>query len=229
MSLNIYTLLEKTPNKVNNDIIKHLYDNGKTLDYDAGKIFIRDGSVSDTIFVVLNGEAEVVKQDNLNNVIVIATLEKGSIIGEMGMLLEQKRTASIRAKTDVKVLCVPNKVFMDALLRFPLLNIRLLKSLAARIQTLNEKFMDAVSARNLMMVGMHLLESNERTNGNEVTSELNILALAKETNIEITKVTAVLSTYENLRVLKDLKVTQGHATFRVDLSELRAYLKNCCV
>lgn len=72
-----------------NALIKILKDI-KILKYKKGEILIKEGENDDTIFYILLGSVNVIKQNTL-----LATLNNNTIVGEMAGLLNQKRTASI--------------------------------------------------------------------------------------------------------------------------------------
>jgi len=67
----------------------------KILKYKKGEIIIKEGENDDRIFYILLGEVNVIKQN-----ILLTTIQRNSIIGEMSGLLNQKRTASIFSAND---------------------------------------------------------------------------------------------------------------------------------
>jgi len=72
-----------------NILIKILKDI-KIIKYKKGEIIIKEGQEDDTLFYILIGSVNVIKQNKL-----LTTLENNTIIGEMASLLKEKRTASI--------------------------------------------------------------------------------------------------------------------------------------
>ncbi|HET7716478.1 MAG TPA: cyclic nucleotide-binding domain-containing protein [Bauldia sp.] len=67
--------------------------------FDAGDVLIEEGRWSGRLFVLVEGEVEVVRGGT--SVAVIA--EAGSIFGEMSVLLDLPHTATVRARTPVTV------------------------------------------------------------------------------------------------------------------------------
>ncbi len=79
------------------------------LSYDEGEYIVREGDVADSFYTLLEGEAEVTKNDQL-----LSRLKTGACFGELGHLtLSQKRTANIRAVGTVRVLAVSTKRLMN--------------------------------------------------------------------------------------------------------------------
>ena len=71
-----------------------LISQGERLTLDKGAILFRKGDDADAMFVVAEGELEVVEYG--------AVLSRGDLLGEIGLFSrEAQRTATIRAKTPV--------------------------------------------------------------------------------------------------------------------------------
>lgn len=62
---------------------------------EPGEFVIRKGEVAQEMYLICRGEVEVLDNDGQ----VMATLREGNFFGEIGLLLSQPRTASIRART----------------------------------------------------------------------------------------------------------------------------------
>lgn len=77
----------------------------------AGLPIVREGSESDEIFVILEGQAEVRSPDS-----VIASRAENDLIGEMGFFTRQKRSATVVAVTHCSLLSIHRSDF-DALVR----------------------------------------------------------------------------------------------------------------
>jgi ABC-type lipoprotein export system ATPase subunit len=69
----------------------------------SGSVLFEQGSVGDLIYVVADGELEVVRQspDGVEELLKVAT--PGQYVGEIGPLLRMARSATVRARTDAVV------------------------------------------------------------------------------------------------------------------------------
>ncbi|MFH2129483.1 MAG: cyclic nucleotide-binding domain-containing protein, partial [bacterium] len=75
------------------------------VDVKKGEIFIREGEDSDSVFIIQEGEVEVVKKEaSSNQWYPLAMLKKGESIGEVSLLDNNPRSASVRAAIDSKLL-----------------------------------------------------------------------------------------------------------------------------
>jgi CRP-like cAMP-binding protein len=69
------------------------------LDVSQGKVLAREGEFGHEFFVVVDGTAEVVRGDAH-----LAELGPGDFFGEMALLGEERRTATVTATTAMRVL-----------------------------------------------------------------------------------------------------------------------------
>jgi len=90
-------------------------------DHPAGAVLVQQGDVADAFFVLLEGTADVFReaprealgQPQAEASGHIRTLEGGASFGEIGLLKHVRRTATVRAKSAVRVLRVPRELFMQ--------------------------------------------------------------------------------------------------------------------
>ncbi|MCF2524210.1 cyclic nucleotide-binding domain-containing protein [Bradyrhizobium sp. G127] len=61
----------------------------------AQTVFIREGETTGDLYILVEGELEVLKGDT----VVAVVTEPGAILGEMSVLLHQPHTATVRAST----------------------------------------------------------------------------------------------------------------------------------
>lgn len=81
--------------------------------YGAGEYVVRWGELGDDIFVLREGEAEVIKRDPSGQEYVIASLMPGQAFGEMAFIMEEPRDISVRALTDIEVEIVTPRIFSE--------------------------------------------------------------------------------------------------------------------
>jgi len=79
--------------------------------YTAGSIIIREGDESTEAYIIRSGTADVLKRSKKGEDMVIGVLEQGGIFGEMGLIQDRPRSASVRARTDMEVEVVDAQIF----------------------------------------------------------------------------------------------------------------------
>jgi CRP-like cAMP-binding protein/Fe-S-cluster-containing dehydrogenase component len=88
------------------------------------EVIVREGEVGDTFYILLSGWAQVLHYSpRLRRDITIALLGPGQFFGEMALLREASRTATVRvaasSASEAKVLCVPRDRFLSVLAHHP--------------------------------------------------------------------------------------------------------------
>jgi len=104
-----------------------------TIDVDAGRTFIEEGDAGREFFVVLAGEAEIRTGDQ-----IVAIRGPGEFFGEISLLLDRPRTATVTARTHMTLDVIERKDFKRLLLDHPELYEPLLEAVAHRLAELEE-------------------------------------------------------------------------------------------
>ena len=104
------------------------------------------GDREDTLFVLLDGTAIVTK--GVNKEFILTTLERGSVFGEMSLLLRKSRTTNILAQTNVVVW----KINTESLnvLNMEIQNLikgKIVEFLVQRLNDMNDKFIKLSNER----------------------------------------------------------------------------------
>ncbi|HIJ87715.1 MAG TPA: cyclic nucleotide-binding domain-containing protein [Desulfuromonadales bacterium] len=117
---------------------------GKT--YKQGEILFTEGEAGDAMFVVLSGTVEVVKGTG-DGEVRLAEFGSGEIFGEMAMFGRNKRSATVRAVGETRVITIDRKMFMEKIHQDPSLAMRIMEKMSERIRTLNDSLTSAASSR----------------------------------------------------------------------------------
>ena len=104
-----------------------------------GEVIVEEGRTGNGLYVVLSGSVEVVKGLGGARPQSLTVLGPGEPFGEMALLADWKRSASVRAIDDVECLGLDRWAFLAHLNREPQLAIRMLQMLAQRLAETNEK------------------------------------------------------------------------------------------
>ena len=118
-------------NKV--DFLKDLPDldflkkNAKTGFYLEGEFIFKEGETGDTMYIITSGYLEVFKENR-----VIAKRTKGEYIGEMALLGNKVRSASVRTISEVKTIEIHEEHFLEFLSHNPKAFLPLFQTLAKR-------------------------------------------------------------------------------------------------
>lgn len=104
--------------------------------YAADEILFLQGDVGDAAYVILHGTAAILAETP-NGQIKIAEVGENSIVGEIAILCDAARTATVKAVTPIDALRIKKKVFLDLLTDFPEMTIAVIRVLAERLSQTN--------------------------------------------------------------------------------------------
>lgn len=108
----------------------------KQLEFKAGEIIVKDGSPSTEMFVIRTGKVRVFKNINGEKV-ELSVLGKNEMVGEMSLLLDDRRTALLEAATDTVILSLDKSSVMEEIKKDPKFAMVMMKKMAGRIQELH--------------------------------------------------------------------------------------------
>lgn len=81
--------------------------------FEAGEIIFREGNKGDRLYIVVDGEVEAIKED-AGGPKVLGKIGPGECFGEMALVSDSPRNATVRSRSSVNVLTVDREAF-DAL------------------------------------------------------------------------------------------------------------------
>ena len=80
--------------------------------YYAGDVVFHEGDEGSTAYVIQSGRIEIVKNRN-GSPVLLGTLGKGAIFGEMALIDDAPRMATARAAEQTIVMLISGRVFRD--------------------------------------------------------------------------------------------------------------------
>jgi len=112
--------------------LKLLAYTSDVVTYRAGQVLFRRGDLGDAAYVIIEGDAEVSIATESGD-IPVAQLRDGDFLGEIAILCDTPRTATVTASSDLKALRIRKERFFELLRQFPELAIELTRLLAERL------------------------------------------------------------------------------------------------
>ena len=100
------------------------------IDLAKGRTLIREGDRGREFFVLLEGTAEVRKGKR-----AIRNLGAGDFFGEIALIANTPRTATVVARTPVRALVITDRAFRTLLERMPGMQLKVLEALAERLNS----------------------------------------------------------------------------------------------
>lgn len=126
----------------------------KLVRADTETVLCQEGEVEDSLFLIVDGEAEVRKGNR-----TVTQLGPGEVVGEMALLTSAPRSASVIASTPMKLYQLTQTDFEAVMTRSPHLSAALSRVLARRLQATTQSH--AISAHELEQWRRQVLDSTE--------------------------------------------------------------------
>lgn len=106
------------------------------VQFTDGQRFFSQGDPSDAAYVILDGRAHVLLNTPTGE-IQVAELSDNALVGEMGILSETPRSATIMAVEPTTALRIDKRVFLELLAQFPQMSLAVMRELAQRLERTN--------------------------------------------------------------------------------------------
>jgi CRP/FNR family cyclic AMP-dependent transcriptional regulator len=112
----------------------------------TGELVFRQGDPSDYVILVRSGSVEVLRELG-EATILLGTAAAGEFVGEMGVLDEQPRSATVRAAEALEVELIDRSAFLKRVSGEPALAHKLLLRMSARLRDVEDRLTEAHEGR----------------------------------------------------------------------------------
>ncbi len=116
--------------QVKTDDLKILSRHMNFMDFDPREVIFSEGDKGDFVCFVTKGSLDVIKKNEKGIDVTIASLGRGRSIGEMSVIDDFPRSATVRARTKSTLLILTRPKFDQLLEQYPQIGVKLLKGLA---------------------------------------------------------------------------------------------------
>ncbi len=108
--------------------------------YEDGQFIVHQGDVGDCMYVLQQGEVEVIHEEG-DHQVQLRVLHQGDVFGEMAIFEKEVRSASVRAHGRAQVLTIEKRAFLRRVKEDPTLAFNILQVMSQRIRKLNADVM----------------------------------------------------------------------------------------
>ena len=113
--------------------LKLLAFTGERMNFAEGQELFHQGDPGDAMYVILAGVADVLI-DSPGGQITVAQLKRNNFVGDMAILGDVPRTATIKAREPLTTLKISKDMFYRLVTEFPQMAIEMMKELAHRLE-----------------------------------------------------------------------------------------------
>ena len=116
------------------------------LSYQEEQFLFNEGDSGDAAYIIINGAAAILI-DTGTSQIEAARLKKGDVVGEIAILCDVPRTATVQAKGSLITLKITKERFFNLVTEFPEIAVEIMRELAARLERISTQLRDASSGK----------------------------------------------------------------------------------
>jgi CRP-like cAMP-binding protein len=113
--------------------------------FKPGQELFHQGDEGDAAYLILSGEAVVIA-DTPSGEVPVATVGQNAIIGEIAILCEVPRTATVRAESQLETLKIEKEHFLRLIREFPDMGVEIMRELGQRLTRTTAELSQARSA-----------------------------------------------------------------------------------
>ena len=182
-----------TPNEV-----QELIANSKVNSYPAGAVLCRENAIEHTFYMILDGEVEVTKLINNSETRLLKVLSAGDFFGEMALIHNAPRAATVAAKTPLVVLELDKTGFDRVLQRSSSVSMAMVKEISSRLRQNDE-----MAIEDLRMRAGELAEAYQKLAEQELARREFLTNVAHELRTPLMAASGYLQIMQNGMVTGD--------------------------
>jgi signal transduction histidine kinase len=118
--------------------------------YLPGQVVFKENDMGDSMYIIWSGRAAVIKGD-FQSPTILGYRGPGDIVGEMALLENQPRSASVVALEDLRTLKVTRKDFEEMLSNNPAMGLSILSTLSSRLRAADDARKASVRYENQLI------------------------------------------------------------------------------
>ena len=114
--------------------LKLLAFTSERVSFGAGQELFHEGDTGDAAYVIIEGSVDILKDTSEGEALVV-TLKKNAFVGDIAILCDVPRTATVRAVDKIETLKIMKEQFLRLLIEFPEMAVEVTRVLAQRLNT----------------------------------------------------------------------------------------------
>ncbi len=123
--------------------LKLLAFTSRAVKFSPGEDLMRRGDPADSAYVIIEGDVEIIGETPAGE-FVIGVLGRNALMGDMGVIKNEPRGATVRAKTAVRALRIAADVFLRLLTDNPACALHVMRDLSGRVDAGNARLAAAL-------------------------------------------------------------------------------------
>lgn len=149
---------------------------------DANKVIFREGEPGDRMYIIQEGNVRISKQIE-GKEHILAVLSKGDFFGEMALVNQEPRTATVTAGSTVKMLSFNREGFLGMIEKNGKIALNIIDKLCRRLNNANQQIQHLVKRNEKWLIAMNLNYAFAQSGGG--TQPLELIRLTREFSLNL--------------------------------------------
>ncbi len=135
--------------------LRQLCRMSETVSVTPGELVCKEGEIGDALYVILDGELAVTKLQDGEDV-ALAVVRTGELIGEMSLIEQVPRNASVRTLKESRLLAISQAAFQNLIKYSPSAHLAILRTVTARLRSTESMLVqnDKMAALGTLAAGL---------------------------------------------------------------------------
>jgi CRP-like cAMP-binding protein len=182
-----------------------------------GETVFQEGDTGDQMFIIQEGNVKVTKNVG-GREHVLSTLGKGDFFGEMAIVNNVRRTATVTAVTEVHLLAFNREGFLSMVTKNARIALNIIDKLCRRLQNMNTQIQHLVRKNARGLVALNLSYAFRSAAGEVLHTDRAVEEIAENLQVPISDVRAVVDKLAADGVI----AVQGNQIMLLDAARLAA-------
>lgn len=130
------------------EYILQIAEVAKEINYKKGEIIFEENTNADAFYIINKGEVEILKKGNTDRDEILAIKKNQDVFGEMAVIDDLPRSATIKAKTNVELLRLSKDIFNELMKSFPHISIEIARNICSTVRSTNINYIEDLEKRN---------------------------------------------------------------------------------
>ncbi len=136
--------------------------------FPKGRTIVAEGEPSQSLYILLSGRAKVQRSDSEGKEVILAVLGSGDFFGEMSLIDEAPRSASVITLESCDFMSINKDAFRAMLTQSPEMSMAVMKGMVRRLREADKKIETLALLDVYGRVARVLLDFSEMVNGERV-------------------------------------------------------------
>jgi len=197
------------------DEVQELISHSQVNSYKTGAVLCREDAIETIFYMILEGEVEVTKSINKSESRPLQTLTAGDFFGEMGIIHNAPRAATVTAKTDLVVLELDKESFDEVLKHSSSVALAMVHEISNRLRENDE-----MAIEDLRLRARELAQAYQKLAEQEVARREFLTNVAHELRTPLMAASGYLQILQQGRVLNQEQLTKALDTVSRNVQQI---------